>query len=144
VPGVVRDLAEALGPIVATPSEDFDRAVADVELYPVAVELDFVYPALAVRHLIDCSRQGRFNEIGYRCFGADSGRLLALKRHKPLTLLFPQKIGLWEVESSRVGVAVGRLRICLGSCVKFLRFTWRIGWVVSSYRRGRPSGGHNV
>jgi hypothetical protein len=53
VPGIVRDLAKTLGPIVATPSEDFDRAVADVQLHPIAIELDLMYPAFAARHLID-------------------------------------------------------------------------------------------
>ena len=45
VPGVVGDLLEAVGPVVAAPGEDLDRLVGEMDLDPVAVELDFVNPA---------------------------------------------------------------------------------------------------
>jgi hypothetical protein len=45
VPGVVGDLPEAFGPVVAAAGEDLDRLVGQVDLDAVAVELDFVNPA---------------------------------------------------------------------------------------------------
>jgi hypothetical protein len=42
VPGIVRDLFESIGPVVATAGEDLDRLVGKMDLDPVAVELDFV------------------------------------------------------------------------------------------------------
>src|SRR5689334_18080509 len=36
VPGVVGDLLETLGPVMAAPGEDLDRLVGEVDLYPVA------------------------------------------------------------------------------------------------------------
>ena len=49
VPGVVGDLPEALGPVVAAPGEDLDGLVGEMDLDAVAVELDLVNPALAGR-----------------------------------------------------------------------------------------------
>ena len=53
VPGVVGDLLEAFGPVVAAAGEDLDGLVGEVDLDAVAVELDLVDPALAGRHLLD-------------------------------------------------------------------------------------------
>ena len=47
VPGIVGDLAEAFGPVVAAAGEDPDGVVVEMKLDAVAVELDFVEPALA-------------------------------------------------------------------------------------------------
>jgi hypothetical protein len=41
VPGVVSNLAETIGPVVAE-GEDLDRLVGDVNLHAVAVELDLM------------------------------------------------------------------------------------------------------
>ena len=51
VPGVVGDLLEAMGPVMAAPGEDLDGLVGQVDLDAVAVELDFVDPAVSGRHL---------------------------------------------------------------------------------------------
>jgi hypothetical protein len=48
MPGVVGDLAKALGPVVAAPREYLDRLVGEMDLDAVAVELDLVKPAPAV------------------------------------------------------------------------------------------------
>jgi hypothetical protein len=48
VPGVVSNLLEALGPIVAAAGVDFDRFVSEVDLDAVAIEFDFVDPARSV------------------------------------------------------------------------------------------------
>ena len=53
VPGVVGDYLEPVRPIVAASGEDLDGLVGQVDLHAVAVEFDFVYPSLAVRHLCD-------------------------------------------------------------------------------------------
>ena len=46
VPGIVGDLLEAFGPVVAAPGEDLDGLVGEVDLDPIAVELDLVKPAV--------------------------------------------------------------------------------------------------
>jgi hypothetical protein len=63
VPGVVSNLAETIGPVVAE-GEDLDRLVGDVNLHAVAVELDLTDPALAAQHFFDICRKGRFDEAG--------------------------------------------------------------------------------
>ena len=68
VPGIVGDLLEAVGPVVAPPGEDLGRLVGQMDLDPVAVELDFVNPALSGRHLLDRGCQGRFDEAGQGAF----------------------------------------------------------------------------
>ena len=75
------DLLEALGPVVTAAGEDLDRLVGQMDLDPVAVELDFVNPALAGRHLLDRGRQGRFDEAGEGRLDADRRRFSTLKRH---------------------------------------------------------------
>jgi hypothetical protein len=45
VPGVVADFFESMRPIMAAPGEDLDGLVGQVNLDPVAIELDFVNPA---------------------------------------------------------------------------------------------------
>src|SRR4029077_3213068 len=57
VPFGVGDLAETLGPVIAAPGEDLDRLVGEMDLHPVAVELDFMYPARAAWHLLDGCRE---------------------------------------------------------------------------------------
>ncbi len=64
--GVVRDLLEAVGPIMAPACEDFDRLVGEVDLDAVAVEFDFMDPTGAGWHLLDRGRHGRFYEGGGR------------------------------------------------------------------------------
>jgi hypothetical protein len=80
VPGIVRDLPEATGPIVAAAGEDLHLLVGQVDLDAVAVELDFVNPSLAGRHLLDRGCQGRFDEAGEGRLGADRRRFSTLKR----------------------------------------------------------------
>lgn len=75
VPGVVRDLLEALGPVVS------DLLVGQVDLNAVAVELDFVNPSLSGRHLFDRGCQDRFDEAGEGRLYADRRRFSTLKRH---------------------------------------------------------------
>ena len=50
VTGVVRDLLEAMGPVMAPAGEDLDGSVPKMDLDAVAVELDLVNPALAGWH----------------------------------------------------------------------------------------------
>ena len=81
VPGVVGDLAETIGPVVAAAGEDLDGFVGEVDLDPVAVELDLMNPALAGRHLLDRGRQRGLDESGKGRLHADRRRLFALERH---------------------------------------------------------------
>jgi hypothetical protein len=53
VPRVGRDLSETVGPVVAAPGEHLDGGVPEMDLDPVAIELDFMEPAAAARHLFD-------------------------------------------------------------------------------------------
>ena len=62
VPGVVRDFLESMRPIVTAAGEYLDGFVRQVNLDPVAVELDFVDPAVSGRHLVDRRSQGRLDE----------------------------------------------------------------------------------
>jgi len=71
VPRVVGDLPETLGPIVAAPSVDLDRLIREMDLHSIAVELDLVKPAVAVRDLLDGRREGGFDEAGK--WGLDAG-----------------------------------------------------------------------
>ncbi|WP_430641944.1 hypothetical protein [Bradyrhizobium nanningense] len=75
------DLLEAMRPIVAAPGEDLRRLIGQMDLNTVAVELDFVNPALSGRHLLDRSGQGRFDEARETRFDADGRRHFTLKRH---------------------------------------------------------------
>jgi hypothetical protein len=82
------DLLEAMRPIVAAPGEDLRRLVGQVNPDTVAIELDFMNPALSGRHLLDRGGQGRFNEAGEGRLDADCRRFLALKRHDATPLHF--------------------------------------------------------
>jgi hypothetical protein len=53
VPGLVGDLLEAFGPVVATAGEDLDRAVHKMDLDAIPIEFDLMYPAVAAGHLLD-------------------------------------------------------------------------------------------
>jgi hypothetical protein len=66
---------------VAAPGEDLRRLVGQMNLDTVAVELDFVNPALSGRHLLDRGGQGRFDEAGEGRLDADGRRFSTLKRH---------------------------------------------------------------
>jgi hypothetical protein len=52
-----------------------------MDLDTVAVELDFVNPALSGRHLLDRGGQGRLDEVGEGRLNADGRRFSTLKRH---------------------------------------------------------------
>jgi hypothetical protein len=52
-----------------------------MDLDTVAVELDFVNPALSGWHLLDRGGQGRFDEAGEGRLNADACRFSTLKRH---------------------------------------------------------------
>ena len=67
------DLLESVGPVVAPPGEDVDRLVMQMDLHPIAVELDFVNPSGSGRHLLDRGCQGRFDEIRKRRLLAKGG-----------------------------------------------------------------------
>ena len=56
VPGVAGDLLETMRPVVTAPGEYLHRLVGEVDLDPVAVELDFVDPARPGRHPLDRGR----------------------------------------------------------------------------------------
>jgi hypothetical protein len=59
VPRVGRDLSETVGPVVAAPGEHLDGGVPEMDLDPVAIELDLMHPSIAVRHLpIDVAKAG--------------------------------------------------------------------------------------
>jgi hypothetical protein len=66
VPGVVGDLPDALGPVVAAPGEDLDRFIGEVHLDAIAVELDLVDPAIAAGYAADRGRQRRLDKSGER------------------------------------------------------------------------------
>jgi hypothetical protein len=53
VPRVGRDLSETVGPVVAAPGEHLDGGVPEMDLNPVAIELNFVNPTFASGHLVD-------------------------------------------------------------------------------------------
>jgi len=52
-----------------------------VDLNTVAVELNFMNPALSGRHLLDRGGQGRLDEAGQRRLDADVRRFSTLKHH---------------------------------------------------------------
>jgi hypothetical protein len=82
-----RHFLEAAGPIITAAGEDLDSIVVDVQLDPVAVELDLVDPAIARWHFLDRCCQRGLDESGEGRLHADRRRLLALKRHKKLHAL---------------------------------------------------------
>ena len=101
VPGVVGDLLEAVGPVVAPAGEYLDGLVGQMDLDAVAVELDLVDPARAGRHLLDRRCQRRLDEAREGRFDADRRRLLALEGHN---------------QTKRIGS---------GSCTSRYRPSWR-------------------
>ena len=62
VPGIVGDFLETVRPVVSAAGRYLDGLVGQVNLDPVAVELDLMDPALSGRHLRDRRRQGRLDE----------------------------------------------------------------------------------
>jgi hypothetical protein len=64
VPSIGRDLSETVGPVVAAPGEHLDGGIPEMDLDPVAVELDFMNPALAGRCLVNRSCQSGFDKAG--------------------------------------------------------------------------------
>jgi len=81
VPGIVSNLSEAFSPVMTAPSKDFHRLVHDVHLDAVAIELDFVEPSLAARHLLDRGSQCWFDEARIGTFSPGCGWLFALEGH---------------------------------------------------------------
>ena len=61
--------------------ENLDAVINEMDLHPVAVEFDFVQPALAARNFVDRGRQRRFNEAGVGRLDPDRCRLFTLKSH---------------------------------------------------------------
>jgi hypothetical protein len=96
VPSIVGGLFEAMGPVMSAAGKDLDRFVRQT----VAVELDFVNPAGARRHLFDRGGQGRFDEAGERRLDADRRRFSTLKRHLPNSNATDWRIQTWT-EGSR-------------------------------------------
>jgi hypothetical protein len=78
---IVRDLPETPGPVVTPTCENRDVFVRDVELDPITVELDFVDPALALRHSFDRGGERGFDESGKPRLDAYRRRFSPLKRH---------------------------------------------------------------
>jgi hypothetical protein len=64
VPGIVGNLSETPGPIVAPASENLDGFVYQVNLDAVAVELDFMNPPLARWYIVNRRCQRGFYESG--------------------------------------------------------------------------------
>jgi hypothetical protein len=75
VPGIGCDLSETVGPVIAAPGEYLDSSVPEMDLDPVAIELDLMHPALARRHLADWCRQGRRDKAGVGGLDATGWRL---------------------------------------------------------------------
>jgi hypothetical protein len=79
--GIVRNLAEALRPVVTVAGKHLGGVVGDVKLKAIAIELNLMNPGVAGRDLFNRSRQCRFNETRDRRLDADSRWLFALERH---------------------------------------------------------------
>jgi hypothetical protein len=80
VPRVVGDIFKAMGPVVTATGENLDCLVGEMDLHPVAIELDLVNPPVPGRSSFDRSCQLRFDKAGK--LGLDADRLrLPLKRH---------------------------------------------------------------
>jgi hypothetical protein len=62
--GIGGHLAKTLGPVVAAAGEHARGFVCDVQLHPVAIELDFMEPTVAARHLSYLGRERRLDETG--------------------------------------------------------------------------------
>lgn len=80
--GVVGDLFEAVGLVVAAPGEHLDVGILQMNLHAVAIELDRVHPAVTGRQPLDRCRQHGLDEVrDWLLLGADRRRLLALECH---------------------------------------------------------------
>jgi hypothetical protein len=53
VPGFGCDLSETIGPVIAAPGEHLDGGILEMDLDPVAIELDLMNPSLARRYFVD-------------------------------------------------------------------------------------------
>ena len=65
--------------------EYFYRRVSQMDLNPVAVELDFMNPTGAGRYLLDRAGQRRLDKAGIGRLDADGRWFFPLKRHAELT-----------------------------------------------------------
>jgi hypothetical protein len=117
---VVGDLPETLGPVVAAPGKDLHRFIDEMDLHPVAVELDFVKPSLAGRDPLDGSRERGFNEARKRGLRANGGRFSARSNQSPCRW----GVGLDEVSdmfrhqvACDVATSLDHLRNILGNVV---------------------------
>ena len=81
MPGVIGNLLETLGPVVAAPCEDLDGFVGEMDLHAVAVELDFVNPSLAGWHAVGRGGESRRDEAGQGRLDAERFRLFPLEGH---------------------------------------------------------------
>ena len=79
---------KALCPIIATPGEDLDIIIGNVELHAVAVEFDLMQPSLARGYFLDRGRQLRFDESGFRAVPGAIGSVT----HKQGLVMNSQKI----------------------------------------------------
>ncbi|MGC0326245.1 hypothetical protein ABIG06_006874 [Bradyrhizobium sp. USDA 326] len=77
----MRHFAETAGPVQAAAGVDPDLMVGDVELAAVAVEFDFVDPALAMRHALDLLGENGLDEAGEGRLRPDRLPLPTLQRH---------------------------------------------------------------
>ena len=82
VPGIVGDFLETVRPVVSAAGKYLDGLVGQVNLDPVAVELDLMDPALSGQHLCDRGSQRQLDESGQRRLDADRLGLPTLKRHR--------------------------------------------------------------
>ena len=87
MPGVIGDLPETLGPIVAAAGENLDGLVHQVNLDAVAVEFDLMYPAGAMWSFRAQCCQLRLDKTGkvawLRLFEerGDLGRAFVIEQH---------------------------------------------------------------
>jgi len=47
VPSIVADLAGTFRRVIAAPGEDLDGLIGEMDLDPITIELDLVYPSFA-------------------------------------------------------------------------------------------------
>src|SRR4029077_11992088 len=112
--GIAGDFPEAPGRIAAAPCENADGFIYDEELNTIAVELDFVNPARARRHLLNRGSKRRLDEPGEGRLYANRRRFRTLNRHKELHVTEPGfKLAQSEFVPDRQngGTPEGRSRI---------------------------------
>src|SRR5207248_1206271 len=108
-----------------------DHAVLDVDLRPVAVELDLVNPARAARHFIDRGRQRRLDEARVPRPGADVRGFIMLQRH---AYSAPQQTHAAPAETFQAAI---------GHCRNFstlVRVSKKEGGAEWQRRRNEPAG----